>query len=339
MEPENYLDYDLSILDPYLRDEATVEIAVNPDGHVWIERAGDAVMTRADLTLTVDQAHDLAGVIANTQDLTLTEQQPAISTTIEYRGVTLRCQAIVRPAAAIGPTLSFRIFRRRPGGVEPRRFAFLRDQSVSLEQERHDKLAHIQKLALTSPDPDDFLRECVREKMNILISGGTSAGKTELGRRLLWMVTEWERLVLIEDSSELLPAKPNVVGLLADRIRDSERSADKLLEMTLRLRPDRIILGELRGAEALTFLEAINTGHEGSFTTVHATTARKAVNRLAFLVLRAGMPLTMTEISRYISDSIDVIIQTGRIGKQRGILETYFPALEDDLANDQHKGH
>ena len=143
MEPESYRDYDLSILDPYLRDEATVEIAVNPDGHVWIERTGDAVMTRADLTLTVDQAHDLAGVIANTQDLTLTEQQPAISTTIEYRGVTLRCQAIVRPAAAIGPTLSFRIFRRRPCGVEPRRFAFLRGQGVSLEQERHEKLAHI----------------------------------------------------------------------------------------------------------------------------------------------------------------------------------------------------
>ena len=116
----------------------------------------------------------------------------------------------------------------------------------------------------------------------------------------------------------------------AERAEASARSADKLLEMTLRLRPDRIILGELRGVEAVTFLEAINTGHEGSFTTVHATTARKAVNRLAFLVMRAGMPLTLTEIRDYVRESIDVIVQTGRVGNERGILETYFPALDGE---------
>ena len=98
--------------------------------------------------------------------------------------------------------------------------------------------------------------------------------------------------------------------------------------MTLRLRPDRIILGELRGVEAVTFLEAINTGHEGSFTTLHATSARKAVNRLAFLVMRAGMPLTLMEIRAYVLGSIDVIVQTGRTGAERGILETWFPGLE-----------
>ena len=139
-----------------------------------------------------------------------------------------------------------------------------------------------------------------------------------------------DRLVLIEDSAELLPGHENVVSLIAERVETSARSADKLLEMTLRLRPDRIILGELRGVEAVTFLEAINTGHEGSFTTLHATTARKAVNRLAFLVMRAGMPLTLTEIRDYVRESIDVIVQTGRVGKERGILETYFPALDGE---------
>ena len=98
----------------------------------------------------------------------------------------------------------------------------------------------------------------------------------------------------------------------------------------LRLRPDRIILGELRGTEAVTFLEAINTGHEGSVTTIHATSARKAVNRLAFLVMRAGMPLTLTEIRDYVRESIDVIVQTGRIGTGRGILETWFPGLDGE---------
>ena len=222
------------------------------------------------------------------------------------------------------------MFRRRLAGDAPKHFRFLRDQTVSLEAERLELLREVRNMAMHGADPDEFLRACIQARLNIVISGGTSSGKTELARRLLWMVEEWHRLVLIEDSAELLPAHENVVSLIAERAETSARSADKLLEMTLRLRPDRIILGELRGVEAVTFLEAINTGHEGSFTTLHATTARKAVNRLAFLVMRAGMPLTLTEIRDYVRESIDVIVQTGRIGEERGILETYFPTLDGE---------
>jgi type IV secretion system protein VirB11 len=224
--------------------------------------------------------------------------------------------------------VSLRVFRRRSAGVPPRHFGFLRNPAVSLEEERLETLRRIRNMAREGEDPDLFLQACVEARLNMVISGGTSSGKTELARRLLWMVEDEHRLALIEDSTELLPGQENVVSLIADRREGSPRSADKLLEMTLRLRPDRIILGELRGVEAVTFLEAINTGHEGSFTTLHATSARKAVNRLAFLVMRAGMPLTLMEIRDYVLGSIDVIVQTGRIGAERGILETWFPGLE-----------
>jgi type IV secretion system protein VirB11 len=101
------------------------------------------------------------------------------------------------------------------------------------------------------------------------------------------------------------------------------------LQATLRLRPDRIILGELRGAEAATFLDAINTGHSGSFTTLHAHSARKAMDRLALLVMAQGIRLSFGEVIRYLQTSIDVILQMGRIGDQRGIMEMYFPGLDD----------
>ncbi|WP_371171624.1 ATPase, T2SS/T4P/T4SS family [Aliiroseovarius sp. 2305UL8-7] len=119
------------------------------------------------------------------------------------------------------------------------------------------------------------------------------------------------------------------MSLIANRDDDSPRSADKLLQATLRMRPDRIILGELRGVEAATFLDAINTGHAGSFTTLHAESARKAMDRLALLVMGTGTKLSYPEVIRYLEGSIDVVIQTGRVDEDRGMLEVYFPALKD----------
>ena len=142
------------------------------------------------------------------------------------------------------------------------------------------------------------------------------------------MVDHDQRLALIQDANELLPDLPNVVNLIADRKETSPRSADRLLEATLRLRPDRIILGELRGIEAITFLEAINTGHEGSFTTIHAQSARKALDRLAFMVAKGGLGMSYGEIQRYVRGAIDVVIQVGRSGDRRGVMEIWMPALD-----------
>jgi type IV secretion system protein VirB11 len=167
----------------------------------------------------------------------------------------------------------------------------------------------------------EAMRLCVEERMNILISGGTSTGKTTFARALLSMVDQRERILTIEDAYELFPRQENAVTFKADRSGQGERTPARLLEASLRMRPDRIILGELRGEESRTFLEAINTGHGGSFTTIHADTARKAIDRLAIMVMAAGLGMGFEEVKRYCEGSVDLVVQLARHGGRRGVAE------------------
>ena len=327
-----YLNTYLARLDSWLKAENAIEVAINHDGTVWLEQAGDVFMKRAsDAPLAASNVHDLAVQIANDQNVTLNEGKPLLSASVQFEDLTLRAQAVIPPATPSGTVLAFRIFCNAEG-PEPKRFDALATGGVSYSDARMATMANVQAKAVEvlkgGGDVDAFLQAIVDERLNIVVSGGTSTGKTELGRRLLWMVDPDERIVTIEDSAELLPHQPNVVSLIADRREDSERSAAKLLQATLRLRPDRIIVGELRGSEVVTFLDAINTGHSGSFTTVHADSAAKALDRLAFMVLGTGTQLTYGDTIRYLQSSIDVIVQTGRKGDRRGIQEIYFPGLD-----------
>ncbi len=154
--------------------------------------------------------------------------------------------------------------------------------------------------------------------------GGTSTGKTVAARKILSLIPPEERIITIEEAAELRPEQPNAVTLIADRDTDA-RSADVLLASTLRMRPDRIVLGEVRGREAMTFLEAINTGHGGSLTTLHAETPQLAVRRLAIAALKTDVPMTYADMVDYIEGSIDVIIQAGRHDGARGITEFFLP--------------
>ncbi|MTH79432.1 ATPase, T2SS/T4P/T4SS family [Paracoccus aestuariivivens] len=326
-----FLEHYLQPLAASIEDPGAIEISINADGRVWIERGGDAHMSAVtDLTLTPRAVSDLASQIANEVRQPLTEQSPMVSATVGFRGVTLRAQAVLPPASVQGAVLAFRVFRARGETDKPKQFAFLRTPDTSSEAARRETIRSIRALIQPDGDPDAFLRAAIAEKLNILVSGGTSTGKTELARRLQWMIPAEERLVLIEDAPELMPGQPNHVNLVASRDETSPRSAEKLLQATLRLRPDRIILGELRGREAVTYLGAINSGHGGSFTTLHAETARKAFDKLAFLVLETGTRLSFAEVLRYLCGSIDLVIQAGRIGHRRGILELWFPGLDED---------
>lgn len=326
----SYLDTYLGQLDAALSDPAVMELAINADGSSWVERAGQIHMTPSGLApLPVRQVRDLAAQVANSTSNTFTEQAPLVSAAVRYRDLMLRCQVVGSPAVAGGTVIGIRIFRsrRQDAARHPRRFSFLRGQETSLEAERRDMVKGIRASSETA-DVDAFLARLVAERLNVIVSGGTSTGKTELGRKLLELVDPEERIITIEDSLELLPGQANAVSLIAQRDEASPRSADKLLQATLRLRPDRIILGELRGAEAATFLDAINTGHSGSFTTLHAHSARKAMDRLALLVMANGTRLSFGEVIRYLETSIDVILQMGRQGDRRGIMEMYFPGLD-----------
>lgn len=322
-----YLGSYLKLLDDAFHDERVIEIAVNADGRVWVEKAGSVGMESVEgMNLSASEVGDLAHQIANTSGNQFGDKAPILSASIDYEGLALRAQAVTVPALDAGTILAFRVFRARQRSA-PKKFVVLRsDARRSLEEERQDRLKGI--VDSVGTDVDAFLKGLIERKVNVVVSGGTSTGKTELGRKLLSFVPDEERIITIEDSLELLPTQPNAVSLVAQRDDKSPRSAGRLLQSCLRMRPDRIILGELRGEEAVTFLDAINTGHGGSFTTLHAESARKAMDRLALLVLGAGSRLSYPEVMRYLQGSIDVIVQMGRVGSQRGIMEVYAPVLE-----------
>jgi pilus assembly protein CpaF len=181
----------------------------------------------------------------------------------------------------------------------------------------------------------EFLRACVIAKLNIIISGGTGSGKTTLLNVLSAFIPEEERIVTIEDAAELhlhqehvvrMEAKtPNVEGKGAVTIRD-------LVRNSLRMRPDRIIVGECRGGEALDMLQAMNTGHDGSLTTLHANTPRDALSRLETLTLMSGMDLPVKVIREQISSAIDLIVQQGRLkdGSRKVTAITEVAGMEGD---------
>ena len=179
---------------------------------------------------------------------------------------------------------------------------------------------------LDSGQTAEFLRHAVRGRKNIIVAGGTSTGKTTFLNALLKEIPRQERLILIEDAAEVQLDHPNAVGLIAVRGENGEArvTAEDLVQASLRMRPDRIILGELRGREATDFLRAINTGHPGSITTLHADSPRGAVDQLSLLVLQAGFNLGRAEIADYVRGIVDVFVQLSRRDGHRVISEIVF---------------
>ena len=180
-----------------------------------------------------------------------------------------------------------------------------------------------------------FLRGAVLARKNIVISGGTSTGKTTFLNALMREIPPDERLILIEDTPELVLRHANAVGLVAVRGRLGEASvgADDLLQASLRLRPDRIILGELRGAEAYSFLRAVNSGHPGSITTVHADSPAAAVEQIALMVLQAGANLQRSEIIDYVRGVVQVAVQLHRSNGRRIVSEVLLNLGGADARN------
>ena len=173
-----------------------------------------------------------------------------------------------------------------------------------------------------------FLSEAVCARKSILISGGTATGKTTLLNALLKEAPGNERIVLIEDTPEVQLTHANSVGLVAvrGRLGEASVSAADLLEAALRLRPDRIIMGEIRGVEAVSFLRAVNTGHPGSITTIHASSPDGAIEQLAMIAAQAGTDLRRDELKHYIRSVLDIVVQLGRRDGRRIVTEVQFLA-------------
>ena len=182
-----------------------------------------------------------------------------------------------------------------------------------------DRLAEL----LDAGDMAGLLSTAVLARKNILISGGTSTGKTSFLNALIREIPDTERLILIEDTPELNMRHANGIGLLATRseLGEARVTANDLLSASLRMRPDRIIVGELRGPEAFTFLRAVNTGHPGSMTTVHADSAARAIEQIALLVLQSGAGLRRDEVVHYVRSTVDVYVQLARTAGRRHVAQ------------------
>jgi type IV secretion system protein VirB11 len=329
-----YLDTYLSALEPWLTRDDVTDVLINQPGEVWIETSG-GMLTRITAPQVTEVAlARLARQIAAASHQGVNREQPLLSATLPGGG---RVQIIAPPATRSGMAIAIRKHVIADLSVDDlaRMGLFAEAQAGGRRTSRDDELAAL----LKSGDKSGFLKESVRAKKTIVISGGTSTGKTTLLNALVREIDTRERLMVIEDAPEIRLDHPNSVGLIAVRGDQGEAQvdADDLLRASLRMRPDRILLGELRGREAFAFLRAINSGHPGSLTTVHADTPDGAIDQIALLAMTSGLDLGWEKIQTYVCRVVDVIVQLERQNGKRRISDIRFLAGEHAMppaAND-----
>ena len=314
MEAGYYLDSFLAPLAPYLEREDVTDIYINRPCEIWIESLGGGIECYQKPSLDEKMLERLARQIAARSSQGISRSNPLLAATLPDGS---RVQVAAPPATRGGHAFAIRRHVAADLSLgdweEADAFEELERGRAQFQEERSYR-------SLGGREAGQHLRQAVKERRNILVSGGTSSGKTTFLNALLKEVPAQERLILIEDTEELKVSHENAVGLIAARgeLSEADVSAEDLLIAALRMRPDRIILGELRGAEAFTFLRAVNTGHPGSMTTVHADTPQRAIEQLALLVLQAGSKLSRDDVRHYVRESVDMFVQLERReGKRR----------------------
>jgi pilus assembly protein CpaF len=281
--------FGLGPLEPLLADSTISDILVNSFRKIYIERRGKLEVTNVAFK---DDEHLMRVIerIVSSVGRRIDESSPMVDARLKDGS---RVNAIIPPLSIDGPVLSIRRF-----GAEPLRMNML-----------------IENKALTR-DIADMLQMCVTARLNVLISGGTGAGKTTLLNALSAYIPEDERIVTIEDSAELQLQQPHVVRLetrppnIEGRGEVTQRD---LVKNALRMRPDRIVIGEVRGGEAIDMLQAMNTGHDGSLTTVHANTPRDALSRLETMIQMTGMRLSDRAMRQQMASALDLVVQVARL--------------------------
>src|SRR6266700_1121085 len=299
----------LGPIEPLLKDPSVNDILINGHECVYVERAG---MLEPTLVRFKDEAHLLRIVnkIVSAVGRRVDESQPLCDARLLDGS---RINIAVRPIAVDGPLVSIRKFSKKPFSLK--------------------KLVDIG--AIRQPMAD-LLAAAVKARVTLIISGGTGSGKTTMLNALSAFISERERLVTIEDAAELQLQQPHV-GRLETRPPNIEGKGEirqrELVKNALRMRPDRIILGECRGEEAFDMLQAMNTGHEGSMATIHANTPRDAISRLEQMIGMAGMPMTVASIRGQIAAAVRVIVQLSRLsdGKRRVMSIAEITGLEGDI--------
>jgi len=296
-------------LEPYLRDDSVAEVMVNGPFNIWLERKGR--LERVDGTFT-DEAHLRRTIdkIVSRIGRRIDEASPMVDARLPDGS---RVNAVVPPLAIDGSSLTIRKFARDPLTAE-----------------------HLIDFGTMTRKTADFLDACVRGRLNVIVSGGTGAGKTTTLNVLSAFIPGDERIVTIEDAAELQLRQEHVVRLESRPSNiegKGEVSIRDLVRNSLRMRPDRIVVGEVRDASALDMLQAMNTGHDGSICTVHSNGPRDTLARLETLVLMAGMDLPMRAIREQVASAVDVIVHQSRLkdGSRRITHVTEVERMEGDV--------
>jgi pilus assembly protein CpaF len=299
----------LGPLEPLLKDPAVNDILINGHENVYVERAG---ILEPTLVRFKDESHLLRIVnkIVSAVGRRVDEAHPMCDARLADGS---RVNVAVRPVAIDGPLMSIRKFSKKPYNL--------------------NKLVEVGALR---PPMAELLAAAVRARITLIISGGTGSGKTTMLNALSAFISQTERLITIEDAAELQLQQPHV-GRMETRPPSVEGRGEirqrDLVKNALRMRPDRVILGECRGEEAFDMLQAMNTGHEGSMATVHANTPRDALSRLEQMIGMAGLPMTIASIRSQIAAAIRIIVQLSRLsdGKRRVMSIAEITGLEGDI--------
>lgn len=306
-----YLDAYLAPLREWLERDTVTEIIVNRPGEIWIEDARQPGMQRIAAPAIDDKlVQRLAEQVARVSHQGINREHPLLGATLPAidGGESARVQFCGPPATRRHWAMAIRRHRR-----------------LDLPLDAYDAgpLAPANEPVMPDPaaEPIAFLRAAIQARKTILVSGGTSTGKTTFLNAMLGEIPAHERVVLVEDTPELKLPGANGVGLVAVKgeLGEAKVTANELLQSALRLRPDRIVLGELRGAEAVSFLRAINTGHPGSFSTIHANSPHGALEQLALMVMQTGIGLARTDTIQYAKSVIDIVVQLKRQNGKRQI--------------------
>jgi pilus assembly protein CpaF len=305
--------FGLGPLEPLMRDSSVADILVNSANNIYVERPG--LLEKTDIQFR-DNAHlrQIIDRIVSAVGRRVDESSPMVDARLSDGS---RVNAIIPPLALDGPCLSIRRFTNvKLSGAE-----LVTNHSLTTQML-------------------DLLKACVKARLNVVISGGTGAGKTTLLNLLSSYISDRERIVTIEDAAELQLQQEHVVRLETRPANIEGKGAvlqRQLLINSLRMRPDRIVIGEVRGEEALDMLQAMNTGHDGSLTTIHANTPRDALSRLETMVAMAGLNLPDKAIRRQIASAIDVVVQVSRLsdGTRRVIYLSEITGMEGETVSIQ----
>ena len=304
----------LGPLEEFMRDDEVDEIMVNGPDKVFVEKNGRLILTDRKFNNT-DHVRTVIERILMPAGRTVNERNPYVDARLNDGS---RVHAIIPPLALTGPMITIRKFSKVPISMDDLVYRF---KSISVAAA-------------------EFLKLCVHLKKNIIVSGGASSGKTTLLNVLSNFILPNERVICIEDSAELKLNQVNL-GRLEARQQGTEAKTQvtirDLVRNALRMRPDRIIVGECRGAEAIDMLQAMNTGHDGSLTTLHANTPRDALARLETMVLMAGVDLPLRAIREQIASSVNFVVQNGRLadGSRRLLEVVEVIGIEDNIIQTQ----